>query len=68
MDTVIVAEVGTEEFTQGTSRRPPLTKWHTYDSTYREDFCAVKMSMSCKSLNLICSTEIFQLCIHSATS
>ena len=52
MDTVIVAEVGTEEFTQGTSRRPPLTKWHTYDSTYREDFCAVKMSMSCKSLNL----------------
>lgn len=55
MDTVIVAEVATEEFTQGTKRHAPLTKWHTYDSTYREDFCSVKMSTSCKNSRYILS-------------
>ena len=48
LDTVIVGEVGVEEFSSSTKPHPPLTKWHTIDSNYREDYCAVKMSASRK--------------------
>ncbi|XP_067931924.1 small G protein signaling modulator 2-like [Watersipora subatra] len=44
LDTVIVGEVGSEELSLTTRPHPPLTKWHTVDSNYREDFCSVKMS------------------------